>query len=193
MYRSPYVQCPTCHTILHDQSHKLLALAEPAPCCGATGEPRITWPSLEVLEFLEIVDNQDLKSLDGSRIAIVFLCTALELMLEGSLWNLLQLHTKSSQLIETLLDGNWGRERRIQLYNKLSDRSLNDLFNSCGLATFLEDWGNLSKLRNKIVHGQYWIMEEKAADILRSVFEKCLPAFVAVHNDVQRMIRASNK
>jgi len=191
---SPYVECPACHTIVNDTNHKLIALDEPAPCCGATGEPRIMYPSLEVLKSLELVDNQDLNSSDELKVAIVFLCTALELLLENSLWKLLQLHTKSPQLLEFVLDSNRGRERRIQLYNKLSDRTLADLFNSCGLLTLLEEWTILSDLRNNVVHRQHLIMEkEKAAAVLRSVFEKCLPAFVAVHNDVQRRIRASNK
>jgi hypothetical protein len=142
-----------------------------------------------VQKFLEIVGNQDLNSNEERPIAIVFLCTAIELLLESSLWKLLGVHTKSRQLAEFVLENTWGKERRIRLYNKLSDCPLGDLFKSKGIATFLEDWDRLSKLRNDIVHGQYYSGGANEADLIRSVYANCLKAFAEIHNDVQRMLR----
>lgn len=188
-FHAQYQECPACGQVVYDPRLKLARVDEPAPCCGAFGKSRTVWPSFEVQKFLEIVGNQDLNSNEERPIAIVFLCTAIELLLESSLWKLLGVHTKSRQLAEFVLENTWGKERRIRLYNKLSDCPLGDLFKSKGIATFLEDWDRLSKLRNDIVHGQYYSGGANEADLIRSVYANCLKAFAEIHNDVQRMLR----
>jgi hypothetical protein len=193
MYESPYVQCPACRKVVFDPGQKLVKLDELAPCCGSSGQPRIIWPSFEALKFLEIVSSQDLSSPDGRRIAIVFLCTVLELLLEDSLWELLEIHTNSRQLADAVLDSYRGRDKRIQLYNKLSDRKLKDLLQAEELLTFFEDWEHLSQLRNDIVHGQYSGGTDKEVDCIRHVSMNCLSAFVAVNNDIQRQRMRQNQ
>lgn len=188
MLEDRYLECPACGKVLYDKGYKLIRLDELAPCCGASGKSRGLWPSSEVLKFLEIVASQDLDSSDERPTAIVFLCTAVELLLERVLWNLLDLHTRSERLSDFVLDGNWGRERRIRLYNKLSDRSLGELLKARNASAFLENWKKLSKLRNQVVHGRYYTGGPKETDLIRSVHKDCLKVFADVHNDVQRMI-----
>lgn len=189
LYPSPYVECPNCHEVVNDVNQKLLKVDEPAPCCGASGEARTLWPAVGVLMLIGVVSNQDLDSEEGRNIAVVFLSTAMELLHEDSLWYLLQLHTKSRQLLELILDTNRGKERRINLYNKLSDRSLGDLLNSSKLANFLEDWKKLAERRNNILHKQFCYSKANVADLVRRILGNCLRAFTAVRNDVQRQIR----
>ena len=175
--------------VVHNPHYKLTRLDEPAPCCGASGQPRTRWPSLEVHKFLEIVGSQELNSDDERRVAIVFLCSALELLLEHSPWRLLAVHTNSRQLADFVLENTRGRERRIRLYTRLSDCPLGDLLKARGMLTFLDDWNQISELRNDIVHGQYFSNVENEADLIRNVHANCLKVFAEVHNDVQRMIR----
>jgi hypothetical protein len=184
-----YVQCPACGMIISDPKLSLTEKNKPAPCCGAFGQSRCIWPSFTVQKFLEIVDKQDLNSNEERPIAIVFLCSALELLLEQALWSLLDIHTKSEQLAQLILDSNRERDRRIKLYNKLSDCPLGDLLQSRNMATFLDEWDHLSELRNEVVHGRYYTGGEQETELIRNVYRNCLKTFAEVHNDVQRMIR----
>jgi hypothetical protein len=188
-FHAQYEECPACGQVVYDPRLKLARVDEPAPCCGAFGKSRTVWPSFEVQKFLEIVENQDLNSNEERPIAIVFLCTAIELLLESSLWKLLGVHTKSRQLAEFVLENTWGKERRIRLYNKLSDCPLGDLLQSRNMATFLDEWDHLSELRNEVVHGRYYTGGEQETELIRNVYRNCLKTFAEVHNDVQRMIR----
>lgn len=183
-----YVQCPACGRVVHSEHGKLSRLDEPAPCCGASGKVRTIWPSLEVHKFLQMAAAQDLDSDKERPVAIVFLCTALELLLEHAIWMLLSIHAKSQRLAEYVLDSNQGRKRRIDVYNKLSDCPLGDLFQSQNMSTFLDDWAKLSDFRNQVVHGRYYTGGAKETDLIQRVQKDCLKAFADVHNDVQRMI-----
>jgi hypothetical protein len=184
-----YLECPACGQVVYDPRLKLAKVDEPAPCCGASGKSRGVWPSREAHKFLEIIDDQDFNSAEGCRIATVFLCAVMELLLENSLWKLLEIHTKSEQLAEFVLDKNRGKPNRIGVYNEFSDVKLKDLFQSRGMTTFYDDWESLYKLRSKIVHGRYFSSSTNDADLIRKVRENCLKAFVEIHNDVQRMLR----
>jgi hypothetical protein len=178
--------------IISDPRLSLTEKNKPAPCCGAFGQSRLIWPSFTVQKFLEIVDKQDLNSNEERPIAIVFLCTALELLLEQALWSLLNIYTKSEQLAELILDSNRERDRRIGLYNKLSDCPLGDLLQSRKMATFLDEWNRLSKLRNEVVHhGRYYTGGKEETELIQSVYRNCLKVFAEVHNDVQRVIQAN--
>ena len=127
-FTTKYLKCPKCGKINYDPQLSLVELSKPAPCCGANGEPREMWPSIAVRMFYEVILKQDNNTQDGLRINIVFLSTALEVLLEDVLWELLELHTKSLTLAEVLFESNNGREKRIRLYNSLSDKKLSDLF-----------------------------------------------------------------
>ncbi len=191
MCKSPYVKCPSCYTVISDPERKLQNLAEPAPCCGDTGHIRISWPMEDVLMFFEIVRQQDLNETKDRRIAIVFVSTMLELLLENVLWELLSAHTKSLQLAESALDSYQGRERRIKLYNRLSDHSLRDFFIQHEFSSLLNDWEQLAKIRNKIVHGRYFAETTDALDereLIQRITRSCLQAFFVLHNDAVRQL-----
>lgn len=186
-----YVQCPVCDKVFSNDQGKWTRVDEPAPCCGSSGKSRGIWPSREARKFLEIIDDQNLNSADGQRIAAVFLCAVMELLLENSLWKLLEIHTKSEQLAEFVLNKNRGKPDRIGVYNEFSGGKLKDLFQSREMTTFYDDWEILYKLRSKIVHGQYFSGSTSDVVLIRRVRENCLKAFAEVHNDVQRLIQAN--
>lgn len=193
IYHSPYVQCPACGKIIPGSPSKLIRPDEPAPCCGATGEARLLWPSLEVHHFLELVHKQNLDSTNERRVAIVFLATVLELLLENVLWELVRTYTDSHQLAEYLFDTSWGKERRIRLYDKLSDRPLGELLQENGMGEFLKEWGELSSVRNKIVHGRYYASVATDADLIRHLSRDALKAFTLIHNEIQVRTRSSSQ
>ncbi len=187
-FDSPYRLCPSCGEIVSDPTSSLTTYSKPAPCCGASGEPRAIWPTVAVTELLGIVDSQDLDSLDGRRVASIFLCTALELLLEHSLWELLGVYTDSEVLEEAVLDMCRGLDRRVDLFKKLRGHSLTEIFLSDSrLRDFLGDWKSLAETRNSILHTGYEKDVTNTAHLIRSVRGNCLPAFVELHNSIQKM------
>ena len=167
---------------------------EKAPCCGASGTARELWPSYEVQQFLEIAGTQNLKDsgAKGQRISIVFLHSALDFLLEDILWKLLEAHTKSWDLKESIIDNTWKVKDRIKLFDKLSDKPLKSILESNNVSTFLEDWKNLSKLRNQILHRKDYFSSAKDIDLFLRVYNHCLKVFSLIHNYMQGIVRKSN-
>lgn len=183
---SQYTQCPNCRHVIPDGTMKYHDLSVPMPCCGATGEPRLQWPNVEVYEFLRIIWDQP-DNPDGRRIKIVFLSTVLEILLTNALWDLAAQDVKQRRIIEALLDGYRGRERRISLFNKLSRKArrktLSPIFRSAGLEDFMQNWTELSTLRNRLLHGQFFGLP-KRRPLIDYLSTNCLRAFSDVNNEL---------
>lgn len=170
---------------------------EPTPCCKIPREDCEPWPTLEIYKTLELVHGQDLGSLDGRRQATLYLSIMLEMLLEYSLWELLQLYTNSDKLAEIILEAYSGKERRISLYNKLSYQKLGNLFKSNeDLKDFLNNWNSIANVRNKIMHGRSDYSDDLPEVIKlilgqpfypESILRVSLKAFIEVNNDIQQM------
>lgn len=186
-WESSYIKCPECEKIILDTEQKFIWIAEPMPCCGASGRARITWPFLEAQEFLKIISDQDLKTENGIRIAVVFLCTVLELLLEEILWLVICKHTNSKPLANHLLESNQGKDRRIGLFNKLSNCSFKDLLKKHNKESFMKNWDALCKLRNNLIHGRYYTEIEKEQDLIKIVIDDSLVVFFSAINKVLEM------
>lgn len=180
---SPYIQCPACRRLNFDPDRKLARRDEPAPCCGASGEARIIWPSAETHDILEIARKRRLGTAQGRRIAIVFLATALEMLLESILWELLAAHRSSVFLSEIILDGYRGRDRRIGLFKTLSGKSISNVLKAKKLENFLADWDEIARARNDIAHGQYFYERKGRTGVLiKRVINSCLQVFAELQN-----------
>ena len=182
MLTSDYTRCPHCRLIIFDPSSKLAKMSHPTPCCGRSGEARIIWPSPETLKFLEIVASQNLEAPDDFRIAVVFLSTALELLLEDSLREQLRRHVKTSELSEYLLRTVRGRDDRLRLYAAPHGGKFRDVMSKAGKAAFLDLWDKLAAARNEIAHGRCVVGDKIAKDELNHVAQGCLSAFAALQN-----------
>ena len=186
LFYSDYLRCPSCGIIINDSSRSLSQLSKPAPCCGAYGSPREIWPSLSVSMFFEIVLQQDNSTEEGLRVSIIFLSTALEVLLEDALWQLFELHTNSLTIAETLFESNNGRDRRLKLYNSLSDTKFSKLLDFPNGIQFIDRWAKLTKMRNLLVHGKYFIDKAEAKTIVEFIRDSALEIFVKVENDIKR-------
>lgn len=190
MYQSNYIECPSCHKVFFNVSYKMFAVNEPAPCCGAFGEARGIWPGFSADKFLEIVHDQDLRSAQGQRIAIVFLHATLELLIEQSLWELLNgLHQQSNVASEALLDCHQGWERRVELYKKLRGRSLHQVLSDNGHDAFYQNSRILKKARNQIVHGSYYHKASEDNELIEQMRNNCIRAFACIHNDLYKELK----
>lgn len=186
---STYMKCPSCNFIFNDPNKKLKNLAVSAPCCGASNELREVWPSLDVHMLYKIVKQQDLDSIDGKKIAIVFTCTLLEMMLEKAVWTLIQYQVKTQQAAESILDGYHGREKRLGLFKKLSDFNPKDILEVEGYPTFLKDWKTLAQVRNSVIHrGNFGnigdLNIEEINNLILSLTDDSTPVFALIHNEI---------
>ncbi len=190
MFHSPYVRCPDCRMLVCDPELKLAAVDTPAPCCGARGASRGIWPGLQALKLLEIAEGQDQEQPEGHRIAVLFFASALEVMLEDVLVELLRQHTVSEALSEAVLDSHQGVERRRSLFGRLSGTALGDLLNEDWGQEFLRDWNMLAARRNKVAHGSYYYRGSEDVVVIHRMRRSYLRAFVEIHNHVTRRVGA---
>jgi hypothetical protein len=186
MFHSPYLRCPACRILLYDPGDKLGRLAEPAPCCGARGETRESWPGLQAIKLLEIAEGQDTDKPEGTRIGVLFFASAFEVMLEDILVELLRQHTASEGLCEAVLDGYQGIERRRTLFGRLSGTALGDVLKADWGQEFLRDWSTLTAQRNKIAHGSYYFRGSEDVELIRRLRTNFLRSFAEMHNHVTR-------
>lgn len=78
---------------------------------------------------------------------------------------------------------NYGRERRIKVFNKFSTTPLGKLLDANGLSSFMKDWKDLTEKMNQIVHGWYYV-ELPTPTFIRSTLNESLKTFSIVSNHV---------
>lgn len=193
MFHSPYVRCPACRILVYDPELKLAAVDTPAPCCGARGAARRLWPGLQATKLLEIAESQDQQQPEGHRIAVLFFASALEVMLEDVLVELLQQHTASEALSDAVLESYQGVERRRNLFGRLSGTALGDLLKEEWGQEFLRDWNTLVARRNKVAHGSYYYGGSEDVVVVHRMRQSYVRAFVEIHNHVTRRAAASGE
>lgn len=186
MFPVSYLRCPECRIIVFDPELKLGAINMPAPCCGTHGTSRGIWPGIQAIKLLEVAQGQNSTHPDEHRIAVLFFASALEIMLEDVLVELLRQHTTSEDLRETVLDSNQGVERRRILFARLSGTTLGDLLKDDWGQEFLRDWTTLAAHRNKVAHGAYFYHGSEDIVLIDRIRQNCLRAFVEMHNYVTR-------
>ncbi len=183
MCKIRYLKCPSCQYVFSEKQFDPYSFKDPCPYCKKqTGLSRgfEKWVSVGIDKCLEIAKNQKLDNDNEKVICIVFLCTALEVLLETVLYELIK--TQKSKIN---LEKIWSRGKRIKEYERFSDCSLKIFLCSKGYDSFYDDWNKLAEVRNKIVHGKFFsrIIEDK---IINKILDNCLKVFTEVHNDIQR-------
>lgn len=178
-----YKECPSCRRISPDPDDIYTQLSVPMPCCGSTGTIRYAWPSVEGIQYLEIINVQSLETKHGRRIATVFLTALCELLLEDVLWLKLNQLTESSALAEATFEGHRGSERRRSLFKRLH-RPIPSILAEKELSPFFEAWTELERGRNFYAHGAFSPEPRLKRAFIAQARDTVLPAFVAIHNDV---------
>ncbi len=117
---------------------------------------------------------------------VLFFASALEVMLEDVLVELLRQHTASEGLCEAVLDGYQGIERRRTLFGRLSGTALGDVLKEDWGQEFLRDWSRLTTQRNKIAHGSYYFRGSEDVELIRRLRTNLPRSFAEMHNHVTR-------
>lgn len=174
--------------IFNDKVNFTTNLSNPAPCCGATNESREHWPAIDVLILIDIVEKQNLDDYKERKVAIVFVSTLLEMLLEETLNRLVSQYVNSNQAAEALMDSFQGRQKRIALFNKLSGMKLKELLYVAGFNRFLNEWEAISYLRNKVVHrGFHGLSDIDINATITNLLNSCIDVFTLLNNEVTKL------
>jgi|GEM_PF-6657019 len=193
-----YVICMGCGQVFPDSNGEYLYGDEPSPCCGCSGEDLLTWPDIEVEKYLEIVQRQDLQTPQGQRVAIVFLCSALEALLESELSELLFTMGTPTEVVKALLNRTKGVNNMKSCFNQLNKQSLNEILESTGLSKFMPDWASIVQHRNNFAHGKYSYRnrnpgskiaeEDLVIKMIENLSDEYYRAFATIHNYVYQEV-----
>jgi uncharacterized protein with HEPN domain len=186
---SMYRRCPNCKLIIKDPNRELTNFSTPSPCCGHKGESREIWPSLDAKILSDIIEEQNLENYKEQKVAIVFICTYLERLLEEVITSHMINHVKTIEALDSLLDGYQGRQKRVGLLQKLFGVKIKEVSKQIGQESFAKDWEAIANLRNKVVHkGFYGHVEgfdKKEINLLvKSLLENSIPLFVEINNKI---------
>jgi hypothetical protein len=188
-YRTPFSRCPVCEHLFRDPTWEAVLGEVPCPECGSTCAVRTWWPyQPDVHRLLNLVHSQKFLQLADERvIAIVFLASAMETLLEVNLWDLLRRLGTPDKVAELLLDAYQGRERRISLYNRLAPRTIREVLESAGLNKFLPAWKSLAEARNGTAHGQWAAGYQLDVETVEYLREHCYEAFAAMNEETRQL------
>lgn len=136
------------------------------------------------MKLLEIAEGQEKGEPEGHRIGVLFFASALEIMLEDVLVELIRQHTASEVLSEAFLESHQGVGRRRSLFGRLSGTALGDLLKEDWGQELLRDWTTLAERRNKVAHGSYYYQGSEDVVLIDRMRRSYLRAFVEMHNHV---------
>lgn len=115
------------------------------------------WPEDESREILRFILNIKSEDPRYTQMAVVFLSSALELMLEKLLSTMAfgMFAGPNYYLIEELiLDSYSGRNKMFELYKKIGYGSFHSVVQEMRKGKFLKYWDDIVYMRNKVVHGK---------------------------------------
>jgi len=148
-----WVTCNVCSKAVNAPKLDLVAVGDPAPCCGGTGI-RTMWPSHRYKGPLDLLRKLDFETEDGARTGCLFLSAFLESLLEDALWNMLQRNVPANVVL-TVMDRVDGRDKALNVYKRLVGKSAAQVLEGEGLGAWYQDWQELVLARNDLAHGAW--------------------------------------
>lgn len=179
-----YFKCENCGNIELETKWQIVPNKKVCPECGKLDWFDI-WPSSEVLDLFNHAMTYKVNSTYFGLVTSVFVCTALELLLEKLIY-IMALQENSEEdvdyLIDNLLDAYEGRSRRLHLFNKFGEHSFSVEAKSTGNKNFLKHWDNLAEVRNKSVHGDIENAKKITPKDIEGIYIEALDVFSKLWN-----------
>ena len=186
-----YYQCNKCNQIEPKENWQRPYLS--LLCMHCFRSEKAIWPSTDILDLFEHALNYEESSLHYSLVASVFVSTALELLLERLIF-LTALQDLSAEevdfYINLLLESYQGKSRRLQLFNKLAENSFEVEARVTGNKNFIKHWNNITKARNKLIHGGHQTHMEVTPNQINTIVEESLDVFHKIHNKYNQYTRS---
>lgn len=175
-----YKQCKNCWFISEKQNDS----AVNCPACG--GSDFSDWPTIEVKSLFSLIHEKEGQNpFEYQLIASVFCSAAFELLLEQLLFIMAiedLLYEEVGHLVEKLMDSNQGKSKRINLYRRLGYGSFSEESSALGYPSFLNDWDELTSVRNQCVHGKIPDKETITPKFTNKLIEDGLKVFSGLYN-----------
>jgi hypothetical protein len=183
-----YLQCPHCRQIAPKVDWGNKSETPICPFCNSS-KPGETWPGTEIRELFNFVLNYDYGAPRYPEIICIYLSRALETLLEQLLFSMMWGEGQEDEvviLIDGLLEKYRGRKNMIDLYKLLNNNSFAADSEFLGHGRFYNEWGEIVKQRNKIVHGEPIIKISMSPDYAGWFVGETLQVFSKLHNKNSR-------
>jgi hypothetical protein len=187
MFFFNYSRCGHCRNVF--DGSLTAYMNDPTPCCNKTGKVHQMWPSGGVRAFLEMALKRPLTTkgskVDDVYVSIMMLSAAGEAMLEELLLSLAVKAGLNEIVFDALMDAYEGRERRLNLFKALNDKSVGNLVQiDPALATFMADWKALANLRNQIAHGSEMLFSKSDLEPVERFRDNLLEVYKLLNNNL---------
>lgn len=184
-----FYRCPNCKLIIKDPKRSLAKLSTPCTYCGNKNQIRENWPSLDVKILIDLIKKQNLDDYKEQKVAIVFVGTFLERLLEETISNHIEAHVKTREALECLLEGYQGKNKRVRLLQQLFGINIKDIAKGIGKELFMKEWSDIVTIRNKVVHqGFYGKVEgfekEDINRLINKLLQDSIPVFAEINNSI---------
>lgn len=182
-----YLSCTHCRYIyikeelIHDSSNILCSI-----CSSDDFSP---WPGSEVLDLLAHVETLNPTDSHYKIIASVFISSAFEVLLDEllaitALYD--RYYDEVNYLFDLLMDSYQGKNRKLQLFGHFADTSFEREAKETGNPKFFDHWGNVTYVRNNLVHGKKRLKKQLTKEQIETVIKEGLEVFSSLSNKYVR-------
>ena len=186
-----YSLCPHCRSIVDNSGSQMQCLDFPCPICGKvrSAEQLPTgWPDIPTQLMIDFCCDHELTSYKEQLVVVVLACTTAEMLLERLNARLLMPPYRiAAKHFEIITNSFEGRQRMLELFKKLANRSFAEVLTEIAESGFYGEWDRLAKIRNKFLHGNLIVGDIDFPDF-RAVLEQFRhalgPTFVKVNNQL---------
>ncbi len=182
---SPYFVCPSCGVIARDASGAMKEPNTPAPCCGATGDIRGSWPPLAVATVMSFAGSQGRHPQPS---ALLYAAVA-QALLEAAVLHMVKLESPTDRTGSLLLEGKRDIVSLITVHDTLSEAPLTSVLGD----EFVENILDLARLRDAIVADFFHAVTDKEAEIIGFTGTHLLESFMLLHNDIVRRFKDAGR
>lgn len=155
-YYPKYYNCKKCGQI-EPISTWLKVGKRAIKCIYCKSSKKIMWPNDDVKDLLDFILSYDVSQSKYSQVVPVFLCSAVELMLEKLLTIMAFMDLSYHDgfvLVDALIDSHQGRSKMLDLYRRIGHTSFHAEVKELGFNDYNKKWDGIVETRNKIVHGK---------------------------------------
>jgi len=183
--REAYYQCTNCDNI-EKESNWIKDDSNEHKCIECkTVSKKKTWPPKEVETMINFILTYDSEAPEYGQITSVFLSSVLELLLEELLYTMAFFdltYNDASILVDALIEAHRGKKQMISLYKKIGYGSFHSSVEDLGYSDFNRKWGEIVKVRNKVVHGNLNAGNAITQNEIKSTIKEALEVFSKLRN-----------
>ncbi|MDO9464920.1 MAG: hypothetical protein Q7J67_06445 [bacterium] len=122
------------------------------------------------------------KRVDEYISAVILTCTLLENLLNEFLYEMLECRETSSEVIDIVLNEAGSIPAKFKIFKRLNGSKFSSVLNKIDAENFCGNWEELRKARNKLIHGNPYVIGERHANIAFQLAKDSFSVFAMLHN-----------